>query len=45
MKYIINLEEKKLDNIKGKKDGVVGIACDLIKFDKKLKLLAFSFIF
>ena len=32
---ITSVKGKKLDNIKGKKDGVIGIACDLIKFDKK----------
>ena len=39
---ITSVKGKKLDNIKGKKDGVIGIACDLIKFNKKYEQIVLN---
>ena len=41
---ITSVKGKKLDNIKGKKDGVIGIACDLIKFDKKYEQIVLNLL-
>ena len=41
---ITSVKGKKLENIKGKKDGVIGIACDLIKFDKKYEQIVLNLL-
>ena len=41
---ITSVKGKKLDNIKGKKDGVIGIACDLIKFNKKYEQIVLNLL-
>ena len=41
---ITSVKGKKLDNIKGKKEGVIGIACDLIKFDKKYEQIILNLL-
>ena len=41
---ITSVKGKKLDTIKGKKDGVIGIACDLIKFDKKYEQIVLNLL-
>ena len=41
---ITSVKGKKLDSIKGKKIGVVGVASDLVKFDKKYEQIIFSLL-
>ena len=41
---ITSVKGKKLDSIKGKKIGVVGVASDLVKFDKKYELIILSLL-
>lgn len=41
---ITSVKGKKLDSIKGKKIGVVGVASDLVKFDKKYEQIILSLL-
>ena len=41
---IASVKGKKLDKIKGKENGVIGIASDLIKFDKKYEQIIISLL-